>query len=88
MKLEKGMKVRIKSRAQALKQYGTNNYGNIAMPFTYMSYMNAFLNTIVTIESVGHGGQRVTLQDIRYVWHKDMFVVPHLVSFKILTREY
>jgi len=83
MKLEKGMKVRVKSRKEAIDTYGLTNYQKINMPYSYMpTEMDPWLNKVVTIKNVN--GESINLKEVRYNWHKDMFKPRVLLSFKNL----
>lgn len=87
MKLKKGMKVRIKSYDQLVHQYGKNSNGVIDMPYSYMSYMDKYLNTIVIINTVNGNGEIIGLQNVKYSWHRDMFIPVKLpLSFKQLLK--
>ena len=88
MQLKNGMKVRIKTRKQAIKQYGLSNYSaEIMMPYGYVpSTMDALLNTVVTVNKTNYN--QVTLKNIAFTWHKDMFKPLYVLSFKSLYKIY
>ncbi len=83
MKFKKGMQVRVKTREEALAIYGPSESYEINMTYGYVpNEMNKWLNKVVTIRTAGIDS--VTLEEVGYTWHEDMFKSRTLLSFKNL----
>ena len=71
MRYKIGDKVRVRSWQSMLKQYGTTEYGNIAVPGCFTKGMSEWCGKIVTIKTVTSKWYRIF--DDEHVWSDEMF---------------